>query len=132
MAWLGIWFGISNTCGVWSNGVGQDRENDEEHDEECAEEGFQLTRVKFDINGAGGGEALGMGYSSINIWDGSGLKLAWSRKKSSYFKNNFPILCYLVIRIDQFLMFVLTLRSFLSNEDLFQYVSLHFLMDLGR
>ena len=67
MAWLGIWFGISNTCGVWSNGVGQDRENDEEHDEECAEEGSQLTRVKFDINGAGGGEALGMGYSSINI-----------------------------------------------------------------
>ena len=38
MAWLGIWFGISNTLGVWSNWVGQNRETDEEHDEDCVEE----------------------------------------------------------------------------------------------
>ena len=38
MAWLGIWFGISNTFGVWSNWVGQNRETDEEHDEDCVEE----------------------------------------------------------------------------------------------
>ena len=28
---------------------------------------------------------------SINIWDGSKLELAWSKKSSSYFENNFPI-----------------------------------------
>ena len=52
MAWLGIWFSIYNTCGcVWSNGVGQNRETDEEHDEDCAEEGFQMARVKFGRDG---------------------------------------------------------------------------------
>ena len=41
MAWLCIWFGISNTCGgLWSNGLGQKRENDEEHDEDCVKDGF--------------------------------------------------------------------------------------------
>ena len=44
-----MWFGISNTCGsVWSYGVGQKRETDEEHDEEYVQEGFQMSRVKFD------------------------------------------------------------------------------------
>ena len=31
---------MSNTCGgLWSNGVGQNREIDEEDDEDCVEEG---------------------------------------------------------------------------------------------
>ena len=68
MAWLAIWFGISNTCGgVWLKGVGQNRETDEEHDEDCVKEGFRLARVKLDKEGEGGREALGMGSHSINI-----------------------------------------------------------------
>ena len=68
MAWLGIWFGISNTCGgLWSNGVGQKKETDEEHDEECVEEELQLDSVKFDRDGERGREALGMWKRSINI-----------------------------------------------------------------
>ena len=44
---LVIWFGISNTCGgVWLNRGEQNRETDEEHDEDCVKEGFQLARVK--------------------------------------------------------------------------------------
>ena len=75
MAWLAIWFGISNTCGeVWLNQVGQNRETNEEHDEDCVEEGFNLARVKFDRDGEGGREALGMGNCSINVWDGSKLE----------------------------------------------------------
>ena len=59
---------VAVNCGdVWSNGVGQNREIDEEHDEDCVEEGFQLGRVKFDRHGEGGREVLGMGNSSINI-----------------------------------------------------------------
>ena len=42
-------------------------ETDEEHDEDCVEEGFQLTSVKLDKDGEGGREALGMGNHSINI-----------------------------------------------------------------
>ena len=42
-------------------------ETDEEHDEHCVEEGFQLTSVKLDNDGEGGREALGMGNHSINI-----------------------------------------------------------------
>ena len=39
------WFGLSNTSSDWwSNGVGQNRETDEQHDEDCVEEGFQLVR----------------------------------------------------------------------------------------
>ena len=92
MAWLGIWFGFSSTCdSVWSNGVGQNRETDEEHDENCVEEGFLLARVKYHRDGEGGREGLGVGNCSINIWDGSEPELAWSKKSSSYFKNNFPI-----------------------------------------
>ena len=77
MAWLGISFDISNTCGgVWQSGVGQNRETDEEHDEDCVKEGFQLGSVKFDRYGEGGRKSLGMGNCSINILVGSELELA--------------------------------------------------------
>ena len=60
MAWIGIWFGISNTSvGTWSNGVGQNRQTDGEHDEDCAEEEFHLARVKLDRDGEEGKEGLG-------------------------------------------------------------------------
>ena len=76
--------GIPNNCSILrSNGVGQNRETDEEFDEDCVEEGFQLARVKVDKDGKRGREALGMANCCINIWDGSGLELAWSNKNSS-------------------------------------------------
>ena len=53
--------------------------------------GFQLAKVKFYREGKEGKEALGMRNCSINIWDASEHELAWSRKSSSYFENNFPI-----------------------------------------
>ena len=60
MAWIGIWFGISNTSvGTWSNGVGQNRQTDGKHDEDCAEEEFHLARVKLDRDGEEGKEGLG-------------------------------------------------------------------------
>ena len=91
MACLAICFGISNTCGdVWLNRVGQNRETTEEHDDDCVE-GFQLARVKLDKDGEEGWEAQSMGNRSINIWDGTELELAWSKKSSSHFENNFPI-----------------------------------------
>ena len=93
--WLGLPHGLVYPIFVaadkWLNWVGQNRETDEEHDEHCVEEGFQLARVKFDRDGVGGREALGLGNRSINIWDGSELGLAWYKKSSSYFKNNFLI-----------------------------------------
>ena len=93
MAWIAIWFSISNTRGnVWLNGVGENRETDKEHDEDCVEERFLLARAKFGRDGEGDREALGVGNRSINIWDGSELELAWSKKSSSYFENNFPII----------------------------------------
>ena len=65
--WLGIWFGISYICGgVWSNGVGQNRGTDEEHDEDFVEEGFHLAGVKFDRDGEGSTGALCTGNCSIN------------------------------------------------------------------
>ena len=68
MAWLGLWFSLSNNCdSEWSNGVGQNRETDEEHDEGCIEEGFQLARMKYDRDSEGGREALGMGNCSVII-----------------------------------------------------------------
>ena len=92
MAWLGIWFSVSNNCdSVWLNGVGQNRESDEEHDEDCIKEGFQLARVKYDRDSEGGREALGLRNCSVNIWDGSELELTWSKKSSSFFENNFAI-----------------------------------------
>ena len=64
---LGIWFGISYVCGgVWSNGVGQDRGTDEEHDEDCVAEEFHLARVKFGRDGEGSMEALCTGNCNIN------------------------------------------------------------------
>ena len=57
-------------------GVGQNRETDEEYDEDCVEEWFQLDRVKLDRDLKGGREALGVGYCSINIWDVSEQELA--------------------------------------------------------
>ena len=59
MAWLGIWLSSSNTCdGVWSNGVEQNRETDKEHGKDCVEDGFQLARVKYDMDGEEGREVL--------------------------------------------------------------------------
>ena len=48
---------------MWPNGIGQNRQTDKEHDEDWVEEEFQLTRVKFDRDGNGGREALGLGVS---------------------------------------------------------------------
>ena len=50
-----------------------------------------MTRGKFDRDGAGGKEAVGMEYCSINIRDGSELKLARSRENSSYSESKFPV-----------------------------------------
>ena len=52
---------------MWPNGVGENRVTNEEHEDNCFEESFQLTRGTFDRDGEGGGEALGMWYSSIKI-----------------------------------------------------------------
>ena len=49
------------------NEVGKNRETDEEHDEDCVDEGLQLARVKFDRDGKGGRQALVIGYCSSNI-----------------------------------------------------------------
>ena len=43
---------------MWLNGVGQNRETDEEHDEDYVTEGFQLARVWFDRDGEGDRKAL--------------------------------------------------------------------------
>ena len=45
----------------------KNRKTDEEHDENCVKEGFQLARAKFDRDGERTMEAAGMGYFSINI-----------------------------------------------------------------
>ena len=50
-----------------SNGVGQNRETNEEHDKDCIEGGFQLARIKFDRDSEGDREALGVGNCSVNI-----------------------------------------------------------------
>ena len=76
---------------MWSNGVGQNKERDEKHNENYVEEGFQLAGIIFDRDDEGIREVLGVGNCIINIWDGSELRLAWSKKSSSYFENNFPI-----------------------------------------
>ena len=65
------------------NGVGQNRETNKEHDEDCVKGGFQLARLKHDKDGERGREALGIGNHSIKIWDVSELELAWSNKSSS-------------------------------------------------
>ena len=45
--------------------VRKNMETNEEHDEDCVEEGFQLSRVKFGRDGEGGTEALGIKNCSI-------------------------------------------------------------------
>ena len=45
--------------------VRKNRETNEEHDEDCVEEGFQLSRVKFGRDGEGGREALGIKNCSV-------------------------------------------------------------------
>ena len=48
MSCLCKWFGISNTCGgLWSNGVGQNRAIDKEHNKDYAEEGFSCLTYKL-------------------------------------------------------------------------------------
>ena len=49
---------------MWSQGVGQNREANEEYDEGSVEEEFQLARVKFDRNSEEDQEARWMGYCS--------------------------------------------------------------------
>ena len=97
MACVAVWFGISNTCGVfWLNVVGQNREITEEHEDDCVEEGFQLARAKLEKDGEKRREALGMGNCSINNWDKAEMEWVCSKKSSSNFENNFSIflLCY--------------------------------------
>ena len=53
---------------------------------------FIIKRSIIYRDGDRGRKTLGIGNCSINIWDGSELELAWLKKKSSYFENNFPIL----------------------------------------
>ena len=43
------------------------RETNEDRDEDCVEEGFQLVRVKFDRNGEGRHGTCRFGESCINI-----------------------------------------------------------------
>ena len=52
---------------MYSNGVGQNRENDEEHDADCIEEGFQLATIKYGRDSEGDRETLGVGNCSVNI-----------------------------------------------------------------
>ena len=72
------------------NGVGQNKETNEQYDEDWVKQRFQLARVKFGKDGEGSRIAVGMKKSRINIWDGSELELAWSKKSSSCLENNFP------------------------------------------
>ena len=51
---------------MWLNEVGKNRETDEEHDEDCVEEGFHLAKVRFDREGKGRRETVGSGYCSSN------------------------------------------------------------------
>ena len=50
-----------------------------------------MHRVIFDRYREGGREALGIESCSIGIWVESDLGIAWSKKSSSFFENNFPI-----------------------------------------
>ena len=61
---------------MWSNGIKQNRETDEEHDEDYLKESFQIARVKFDRDVEGEREAQGMRKCSINILNGSEMELA--------------------------------------------------------
>lgn len=59
--WLGMWFGISSTCGVKLNGKECYRETDEEHGNNGVEKGFQLAWVKLDGGGKGAEKTLRWG-----------------------------------------------------------------------
>ena len=49
-----------------------------------------MAKVKYDRDGGGGRETLSVENCNINIWHGSELELAWSKKSSSYVEKNFP------------------------------------------
>ena len=76
--WLGLVYGLVYLILVLASGrIGQEKqETDEEYDEDCVKEGFQLARVKFDRDGETGREALGMRNCSINLLNESELELA--------------------------------------------------------
>ena len=99
------------------------KETNEEYDEDWVEEGFELVRLKFDRDGVGHREALDMVNCSINIWDESELELAWSKKRSSYFENKFPI--FLLPGISNTTIFKdvwrFALSKCISNENLLQH-----------
>ena len=92
---------------MWSNGVGQNGETNEKHDEDCAEKKFQMARVKLDWDDEGGREALGVGNCGINFWDRSELELAWSNKPVYISKTIFQYSYYLVFRIHWFVRCVM-------------------------
>ena len=74
-----------NCGGVWFHKVGQNMETDEENDEDCVEKGFQLAKVKFDRDGEGGREALGMWNRSINIWGWISSRISLIQEKQFIF-----------------------------------------------
>ena len=89
---LGLAFGLVHPITVVCGRMGSEKwRTDEEHHEYCVEEGFQLTKVKFNRNRKEGRETQWMRCCSINIWNELELKLDWSEKNSSYFENNFRI-----------------------------------------
>ena len=59
--------------------------------------------VKYGRDDEGGRDALGMTNRSINIWDRSEPKLAWSKKSSSYVEKKCPI--FLLFGISNILIF---------------------------
>ena len=102
IACFGIWFGISNTCGgVRSNKVDQNRETDEEHDEDCVEEVFQLAKVNFSRDGERGSKALGI-RNSVSIFE-----------IFHILKTIFQYL-YLAFRIYRFLRYVMFCIEYIS------------------
>ena len=75
--------------------VGQNRKTDEEHDEVVLKKGFSwpgqnLTEMVRET----GRKVLIMVNCNINILAGLELEVARSKKSSSYFENNFPILLF--------------------------------------
>ena len=133
MAWLDIWFGTSNNCGVCLDGVGQNRKANGKQDEDCVEKGFHFARVKVDRDIQGGREAVGIGYCNSNTWNGLELKSALSRKSSSYFENNFSIF-FLSVNLNKSVFkpcHILHWVHFLVNEDLLQYFPYYLLLYLG-
>ena len=54
---------------MWSNGVGLNRETDEEHDGNCVEEGFRMARVKFGRDGEGSRKKLWIWGTVVSIFE---------------------------------------------------------------